>query len=168
MGGNTGIDGLRAQARRAIVGNARALAGADKAPAQQWWNLTAKYEAGNRIAQEEKRRSLQEAPDRRPHNDIHDARRHARWSRRMATEIDPLFAGMVGGEHELEGLGEAFLKQGFLGMWKELPESMMDMRNNLEGIRAAREQREIRDVNLTPEPVTPSATGSGRVKPGRY
>ena len=37
------------------------------------------------------------------HNNALDAMRHARWSLRMATEIDPISSRLIGAEHELEG-----------------------------------------------------------------
>ncbi|MGA0604950.1 DUF6973 domain-containing protein [Phenylobacterium sp. VNQ135] len=98
------------------------LANGPRRPAhQQFWNVPAK------LAHARQRR----AGD--PHNDELDAMRHARWSQRMTSEIDPITAFLVGGAHELEGR----LRN------QPRDEELMDLRNNAEGRRAALEGRPI-------------------------
>ena len=69
----------------------------------QRWNPLAKYDKAKQIAQEERERSIAQAGDVGAHDNGFDALRHARWSQRMATEIDPISARLFGAEHEIEG-----------------------------------------------------------------
>lgn len=132
-------------------------------PEQQWWNLPAKYDKAKQIAWEERQRSIALAGDAGAHDNAFDAMRHARWSQRMATEIDPISSRLFGAEHEIEGSlmpSPARLKRwnapdwlqdaARARDWHEQPaaEALMDMRNNAEGRRAAAEGRPIRPGNL--------------------
>lgn len=121
------------------------------------WDWTAKYQRAREIALEE---ALAAG---RAHNNLRDAQRHAQWSKRMADETGALFALGFGAAHELENLGDSLRKD-----WKgrdpydagrvgptpaqTLDESVMDMRNNLEGIRASYSDRPIDQKRLQTRP----------------
>lgn len=111
------------------------------APEKQWWNLGAKYRKARQIASEERRRSISAAKMHglpNAHNNDFDAMRHARWSQRMAQEIDPVTAFFAGAGHEIENTFEG----------QPLAEAAMDLQNNAEGRRAARDNRAIDPRNL--------------------
>jgi len=68
-------------------------------PEKQWWNVVAKKAKAEQIAQEERNRSILLAHERGlpdAHDNEFDARRHAAWSQRMVTEIDPVSARLFG------------------------------------------------------------------------
>jgi hypothetical protein len=167
------IDGLRQMARQAIGDNALVLAAAPS-PAKQWWNIPAKDAAAHQIADEE----LHEYPGR---NDIGDAMRHARWSQRMATEIDPVSAKLAGAEHEIVNLAQAagavagrhLMRRAAVpveitSMPQAVAESIMDLHNNAEGRRAAEEGRPIDPSRLTILPISPSSYGQGAPSAAAY
>lgn len=164
------MDGtLQARAQQRLSRNAVALSRA-RAPEKQWFNLPAKIEAGRRIGYEELRNSQRQNPN--PHN---DAMRHARWSKRMAEEIDPAFAWAAGVYHEGENLWSEGkdLWNGYKAKIRGVPierdvpdprqvfaESIMDLRNNHEGLRAAREGHPVAPDHLQTRPLRPlSRTG---------
>lgn len=125
-----------------------ALARAPRRPEQQWWNVPAKLDRAGEIAQEEldrSRRASEAAGLGRPHNNRFDAARHAEWSRRMSTEIDPLTSFLVGTGHEGQNLIE----------FQPIGEIVMDLRNNAEGRRAAAERRAVNPSNLQIRPNGP-------------
>ncbi|HEX7887170.1 MAG TPA: hypothetical protein VF474_14430, partial [Phenylobacterium sp.] len=131
---------------------------------RQWWNVPAKYAKAQQIADDERRRSTEAATagGARAHNNRFDAMRHAEWSRRMATEIDPISARVFGAAHELEGAmpspqtlqtwgAPRWLREVAQARdWHDQPEAeaLMDVRNNAEGRRAAAEGRAINPANL--------------------
>ncbi|TAJ70700.1 MAG: hypothetical protein EPO51_16555 [Phenylobacterium sp.] len=120
-------------------------------PEKQFWNLPAKLDRARAIADEEGRAAWGAARAQgvsRPHNNALDAQRHARWSERMAREIDPVTSFLVGTGHELAE------------MFQPRAEALMDFRNNAEGRRAAREGRPIDPTRLqaTPTPYRPKMT----------
>ena len=187
MAGYDLIDDLRDAAQRVIGDNALILAGhaagaQPTPPEKQWWNLPAKIAAGHRIADEELQRSRTLAPNHDPHNDAYDAMRHARWSSRMANEIDPVFAQAAGVQHEGANLLESLWKNpaARTGVWspeagrtvtsipQTVAESIMDLRNNAEGLRAAREGRPIDPARLTWPPVAPGSYLAGGSSPATY
>lgn len=111
-------------------------------PEKQWWNLPAKIEAGRHIAREEARP--------RHHNDHEDGMRHANWSRRMATEIGPVFSALAGVEHEIENT---------LPTWAGgdgLPpsEAAMDLVNNFEGLTAWASDRPVNPTRIRDSPIS--------------
>lgn len=143
-----------------------ALARAPKLPAhQRWWNVPAKLVRAHQIAAEERERSFRQARQRgegRPHNDELDAMRHARWSQRMASEIDPVTAAMAGTAHEVDNW--------LSGQPHE--EELMDRRNNEEGRRAAIEGRPINpdrlQLRVGRTPTGSAASYPYRDRAGRY
>jgi len=163
---------LQARAQQRLSRNAVAL-NRTRAPEKQWFNIPAKIEAGKRIADEEK--DLAWADGVRPHNNAQDAMRHARWSKRMAEEIDPAFAWAAGVYHEGENLWDEGkdLWRGYKAKVRDVPverdvpdprqvlaESIMDLRNNHEGLQAAREGRPVAPDHLQTRPLRPlSRTG---------
>jgi len=78
-------------------------------------------------------------------NDMGDARRHAEWSARMQAELGTLPAVVAGYGHEFDGAWK-FLRNGRLPPFQE---HLMDLHNNAEGRRAAREGRPIDPAKLT-------------------
>ena len=85
-------------------------------PEKQWWNLPAKYQAVDRIAEEEGPRSIllaRQAGLKGARNNIYDAERHARWSGRMAREVDPITAVVAGYGHEAKNLIEGAWRAGY-------------------------------------------------------
>lgn len=119
-------------------------------PEQQFWNLPAKLDRARQIGREEDLISRLAALARgipSAHNNELDARRHARWSERMAQEIDPVTSLLVGFGHELEGS---------LSRRRPQPraEALMDAHNNAEGRQAARERRPIDPGRLQTSPQT--------------
>lgn len=162
------------RASRQLLENRLALDVAPRLPPErQWWNLPAKHAKAKEIAAEERRRSIESAvaAGERAHNSRFDAQRHAEWSRRMASEIDPLSARVFGAIHELEGSlpsPETLRARGAPGWlqnlarsreWHDQPaaEALMDVRNNAEGRRAAAEGRPVNPANLQTRPGTPAA-----------
>jgi hypothetical protein len=144
------FEALQRDARRLVADNARRLNGFLDAPLQErarrWWDLPAKQGLAGQIAKQEKARALAMAAaagDDDPHNDRFDAERHARWSNRMATEIGPIFAQVAGSGHEVTNE----LLDGQPGA-----ESYMDLHNNAEGRRAARDRRPIDPGRLQVSP----------------
>ncbi|WP_309091110.1 DUF6973 domain-containing protein [Phenylobacterium sp.] len=147
-------------------------------PHEQWWNLPAKKAEGERIAKEEAARAKQLNGGLPPHNTMGDAVRHARWSKRMAEEIDPVFARLAGAQHEADNLITSVLQNAGaqLGLLPKslrsgrtlssvpqtFSESLMDMRNNAEGLRAARGGRAIDPAQLQPYPTKPTRELVGR------
>lgn len=123
-----------------------ALSRAPRRPAQQWWNLAAKYNAANRIFEEERHRSAANAHDaglRTARNNRFDAIRHAVASERVVSEVDPMTAYVAGVGHELKG---------WLFDGQPFGEGIMDLRNNAEGRRAAAEHRagDLRRLQTAP------------------
>ena len=140
-------------------------------PAQQWWNFPAKLAAGKQIAGEEADKFSGH------HNDIGDAMRHAEWSQRMATEIDPAFSRAVGRYHEGDNIATnaakaaaAFLTNGaspglhgFAPSTRQtLAESRMDLHNNEVGLEAARRGLAIDPQDLIKAPTTLNGDPRGR------
>jgi hypothetical protein len=125
-----------------------------RTPAQQWWNLPAKYRAAQRIKHE----MLRDFPG---HDDQGDALRHAELSRRLAVEIDPVTSALAGFMHEIdnsiprpaEPRPGSHADENWWG--QRWPERNMDIHNNTEGIRAALEGRPVDPANLQVRPVTP-------------
>ena len=134
-------------------------------PEKQWWNVPAKVAKAKEIAQQERERSLVDAGSQglsSAHNNAPDAMRHARWSQRMVTEIDPISARLFGIAHEFEGslpapdrLKRWNAPQSLQQLardrdWHDQSDSeaLMDMRNNAEGRRAAQERRAVNPANL--------------------
>jgi hypothetical protein len=126
------------------------------------WDWTAKYQRAREIA-------LGEAlAAGRAHNNMGDAMRHARWSQRTADKSGALFSLAFGAAHELENLSDSLRKD-----WRgrepyetgrrdptpaqTLDESLMDMRNNLEGIKASLRDRAIDTRRLQTRPQTEPA-----------
>jgi hypothetical protein len=150
-----------------------ALAGAPRRPApqrqppeKQWWNIPAKKAAGERIAQEELDRARALAGPSRPHNNSFDATRHARWSRRMANEIDPIFGIAAGLQHEGKNIADSIAENIERRIYpsrfhpgtarpsvrQTLQESAMDLHNNLEGVGSALAGRQIDPSRLQQAP----------------
>lgn len=171
---DTWLNGLRDQAQRMIGANAVVLGNpygtasaapsgdsAPKTPAQEFWNLPAKYAAAKRIKGE----VLAAYPG---WNNAGDAARHAELSRRMATEIDPVTAAAAGLAHELDNTIPAIpdalihlvpgpLRRHAEENWhgQRRPEWDMDMHNNAEGIWAALNRRPVDPRNLQTSPAGP-------------
>jgi hypothetical protein len=97
------------------------------------WELD--FDKANEIADE----MLNKYPG---HNDLGDAMRHAEWSKRMSEEINPATSYLAGLGHEIDNLRKG-------GSWNE---TRMDLHNNREGRRAAKEGREINPDNLVTSP----------------
>jgi hypothetical protein len=132
------MNGLRARARQVIGDNALALSPRDvEHPEMQWWDLPAKYRISNRLADE-----LKDAHPGR--NDHDDALRHAEWSGGMTQKVGPIWSAAAGMAHEIAGLAGGH----------PLSESMMDLKNNSEGIQAARQRRPINPANLQDHPMS--------------
>ena len=129
-----------AQARKnaaALTGVARNTRPTLEQRAKRLWDLPAKVEIANRIADEELARAG------RHHNDERDAWRHATWSRRTADAAGPMFTRLAGLGHEVEGLLTG----------QPLTEAVMDMINNDEGRRASIERRPINRTALQMKPI---------------
>lgn len=112
-------------------------------PETQPWTIMAKLDRARTLADEEGRAAWTAARAQgiaRPHNNALDAQRHARWSERMAREIGPVTSFLVGTGHELAAI---FQPRG---------EALMDLHNNAEGRRAAREHRPIDPRRLQTSP----------------
>jgi len=148
-GSDTRMAALRARVLRLVGDNALTMArqvqgltadGERQAPAKHWWNLPAKVAKGMSIAAEEEARR----PGR---NNASDAMRHAEWSRRMTEEIGPAFSMAVGGVNEAVGLA----------LGHPLAESVMDMRNNAEGIEAGQQHRAVDGRRLQDRPMSVTA-----------
>ena len=92
-----------------------------------WWDFSANRRRAHEIEKEELKKH-------RGRNDCSDAKRHADWSRRTAKELGGLYANLFGFAHELQNLLE-----GDHG----LNEAQMDLHNNAEGRKAAKQNRQI-------------------------
>lgn len=142
MAGRSVLDEVRGAVSRVLVRNAL-MFDRVRDPADSPLNVPAKMAAAHRIEREERIRSQREAPNGNPHNDVYDARRHAEASRRLAVEAGPLSSTIGGAGHELVNLRDAWRGEavpglsGAAGVKAILPESSMDMHNNLVGVRAA-------------------------------
>jgi hypothetical protein len=139
------LDIARQKAGRQAVQNARSLVAQQRRSdvtvqqrARRWWDLPAKYEVANAIADEEMARHVGH------HNDHGDALRHAEWSRRMADEVGPTFSMAAGIAHEIEGASRG----------QPLSEAVMDLNNNIEGVTAANQNRRIDQANLQDRPIS--------------
>jgi hypothetical protein len=192
MASETLMPELRARAHRQVADNARTMRGGPRSAApmtveqraKRWWDVPAKLEVAGRIMDEETRRAFAEARAagaRRPHNNIHDARRHARASMRIAEAAGPIFAEVAGAAHELQNAGDqlmpAIRRRGVGGPYRVedrdkgptagdvADEIRMDLHNNAEGRRAARLGVPIDASRLRSEPVTPAASGLYRTPP---
>ena len=161
------MDDLRAAARRKLVANTRTLAQVfDRRPespltleqrAGRVWDLNAKTAFAQQVMAEEKRRSIVEAGAAGlsdAHNNDFDSLRHARASKRLAEGAGPIFATAAGLKHEFDNFVQSVDEHGRLtGPYdhriesptpgQTLDEIRMDLRNNLEGVRAAVRGREI-------------------------
>lgn len=141
----------------------------------------AKVAAGRRIGDEEQARAWEGGV--LPRNNPPDAMRHARWSQRMAEEIDPLLAAGAGVQHEIANVVDSVAANGVRHLTRgryedpdapttRLPqtiaESLMDMRNNVEGLVAAAVRRPIDPGRLTTRPPAPSGYGQRPVPPAEY
>lgn len=113
--------------------------------------------------------------------------RHARWSQRTAQAAGPIFAEVAGVAHEVDNLIDSVRKHrtiigpyertGQPGMpptpGETVIESRMDLHNNAEGRRAAREGRQIDPSKLQDRPGAPllkavyRGASSGRTSPSR-
>jgi len=153
--GNPALGRLTQAANRVVADNAKAfrqLTGEGlslEERAKRPWDFPAKEAVTRRIAQEE----LDRAGG--GHNDIRDAMRHAQWSQRTAQAVGPLYAEVAGIAHEAKNLADSIASHGTHGPYdtvgrnpmptpgETMSESLMDLRNNAEGRRAAREGRPI-------------------------
>lgn len=148
------MEAVRDLARQTIARNAVALRdalGLHPVKAKQWWNVPAKAVAASKIAAEEKRRFEGLAKDRKRmlnldrlpgHNDDIDAARHAETSYRVASEVDPLTAEILGNGVEAVGLLRAVpAALSDLARGRKVPdyaaEMRMDLHNNAVGRAAA-------------------------------
>ena len=132
-------------------------------PAHEFWNFPAKIAAAERIKSD----VLRDYPG---WNNAGDAMRHAELSRRMATEIDPLFSRVAGAAHEIENtipsgwvrFAPGFMKEHARENWhgQGTPERLMDERNNAEGRLAAREHRPVDPTHLQTSPDGPVPPGA--------
>jgi len=168
MAGNASnpLDRLRVRARQAIAQNAPAIArGMGYAPdgslalpvedrARRVWDMPAKMEIARKIMRDERRRS-------EDHNGPGDAMRHARASQRLTQAIGPVFAEIAGAAHEVEDIGQSIARHGLVGPYdiggiptpsQTINEIPMDLHNNAEGRRAAREGRAIDPARLRTRP----------------
>jgi hypothetical protein len=166
MAANDYLAGVRGRVRQAVARNAASLANLGSAGpltvadrAERWWDVPAKVSVAEAIADDELKRAGT------AHNNLGDAKRHARWSQRTAAAAGPVFAEIAGLAHEAKNLKKAFgdnLEQRrHPERFKDAPrssmgqiasESLMDLRNNAEGRRAAIEGRGIRRENLQAAP----------------
>lgn len=146
--------------------------------ARRPWDIGAKLELSRQIADEELLISKQRAMARgqnHAHNDDLDAMRHARWSQRTAAAAGPVFANLAGIAHEAENLAESVVAHGrAVGPYEPgrrstpgetIDEIRMDLHNNAEGRRAAREGRPIDPARLQASPRTPALTALYRYPP---
>lgn len=161
------IEALKAKAARTVADNALALAGltptlrpmAVEERAGRWWDLPAKYDYAKQVYGEE----LRKWPG---HNDASDAMRHAEASRRIAENAGQFAAEAAGFGHEMANWRRTLLTHGSPGgpyerseippPGQNLDEMNMDLRNNAEGRRAARERRPVDPRNLQERLITPS------------
>jgi hypothetical protein len=106
----TGSDILRrvrgrvqaAVARNAALLNVTGRGMSAEARAKHFYDIPAKKEVAERIADEEVARAAGH------HNDVGDAERHARWSKRTSEATGPIFAEVAGIAHELDNLRQSF------------------------------------------------------------
>lgn len=158
------LDNLTRQAQAVVARNAALLNVSGRGMtveerARRFYDIPAKVAVARRIEDEERRRAG------RHRNDIIDAQRHARWSKGTAEAAGPIFAEMAGIGHEAENIVESLRNHGVSGPYERkggppplgqaLDEVRMDLRNNAEGRRAARERREIDPSRLQDAPMTP-------------
>lgn len=159
-------------ANRMVAKNAQKLARISDAGmtpeqrAQRPWDIPAKMQVAQRIKQEELDRSFATPGDGPPHNDMRDAMRHARWSQRTAQAAGPIFAEAAGIAHEADNLVDSLAKhRRIIGPYEHagepgmpptpaetLKETLMDLRNNTEGRRAARQHQAIDPQKLQTSP----------------
>lgn len=165
MGERNPMDDLRAVVRRKLVDNTRTLAQFfDRRPdspltleqrAGRAWDLGAKRAFAEQVADEETNRSFLESAAAgmgRPHNNDFDALRHARASKRIAEVAGPAYATAAGVWHEVGDFVGSLREhkraaEDYGGPYSHreksptpgqtLDEIRMDLRNNLEGVRAA-------------------------------
>jgi len=172
--GNDPLGRLRSAANRVVADNAQTFARITGAGltleqrAGRVWDIPAKMEIAHQIRKEEEDRSWASGAGR-PHNDARDAMRHARWSQRTAQAAGPIFAEAAGIAHEAENFVDSVRKHrrligpygqaGKPGMppppGETMDEIRMDLHNNAEGRRAAREGRPINAAKLQTRPDTP-------------
>lgn len=168
------VSDLSAAASRLVAENEQKLARISgegltlEQRAKRPWDVAAKMDIAQRIAAEEDRRAW-ETGTGRPHNDVRDAMRHARWSQRTAQAAGPIFAEVAGIAHEAKNLYDSVRAHGPSGPYEPqnrggglpplpptpgqtIDESRMDLRNNAEGRRAAREGRPIDTRRLQAAP----------------
>jgi hypothetical protein len=158
---------LQRDARRVVAENARQLHALvdPSAPLQtragRWWDFPAKRQFAEQVNEEERARARQAAKaagDDNPRNDRFDAERHARASHRLTQATGPLFAHAAGTWHEIRNV--AVDKH-------PLSETMMDLRNNAEGRRAALAMRPIDRTRLQTRPAVAAEAGA-HAYPDRY
>lgn len=172
--GNSLLGDLSAAASRAVAENAQKLARISgegltlEQRAKRPWDVAAKVDMAQRIRAEEDHRAWATGVGR-PHNDARDAMRHARWSQRTAEAAGPIFAEVAGIAHEAENFVDSLAKhRRVIGPYaregapdvpptpgKTMDEIRMDLHNNAEGRRAARDGREIDPTKLRTWPDTP-------------
>lgn len=171
--GNRALGALSDAANRVVAENARAFARLSGAGltleerARRPLDFAAKEAVARKIADEELRRA------NGAHNDIGDAERHARWSERTAKATGPLYAEAAGILHEAKNFYDSVREHGLSGPYdrqdrgptqprglptpgETLDEIQMDLHNNAEGRRAAREGRAIDPSRLQTAPRTPA------------
>ena len=127
--------------------------------AGRWWDVPAKYNFAKEVYDEERTRWAGHS------NDAGDAMRHAVASQRIADAAGPVFAEAAGLGHEIVNLRRSLLEHGPGGPYdrsrnptpgQTFDEMRMDLHNNDEGRRAAREHRPIEAQRLQTLPTTPT------------
>lgn len=168
MSGPGFIDRLHEKARRKIVENVRRFAQGDpekslQERARRWWDLPAQYQWTGQIANEE----LAHYPSKIFIDDAGDAMRHAEWQRRSAEVAGPVVPYLVGLAHEADALAlnalEKSRNRSAPVAGRTTPPTTgeimdrvrMDLHNNAEGLRAARERRPVDFSRLHTAPRTP-------------
>lgn len=161
MSGPGFIDRLRDKAGRKIVENLRRKSLRERA--KRWWDLPAKYQWTGQIANEE----LERYPPHIFTDDAGDAMRHAEWQRRSAEVAGPAVPYLVGLAHEADALAFNALEK---SRTRSAPVAggtpppttgeimdrvRMDLHNNAEGLRAARERRRVDVSKLQTAPRAP-------------
>jgi hypothetical protein len=97
--------------------------------AGEWWNIAGNMQRAHQIGMED----LGKRSGPGTHNTMEDAMRHAEWMRRTTEETNQLTALLAGLGHELQNLSQG----------GALKESLMDLHNNAQGIRAGRERKPV-------------------------
>ena len=105
-----------------------------------WWDLPANFGRAREIAAE----VLAKYPN--SHNEMGDAMRHAEWSQRMASEINPFTAWAAGTGHEVQGMCQG----------QPMNEMAMDLHNNGVGRSAGSSGQPINTNQLWTLPLGPS------------